>query len=1078
MTGSQHAQQQQQQQQQQLNPNADLPPHSTDVDEECRRVVQALEAIFSADASASAAGAATTGSGGADANNSSTSTTNLAGSRDVANRYLTSFQRQAVAWMVCDRLLAPDVTPIDPTNPAAQAARVQSQFFAAQTLHTKCRTDVVQLPPESLPSLRDSLMNHLTNASRSSTAGGGFGGNRALVTRLAMASAALAVQMGWNTVIEDVLGGVVGIKDDQPQDAPARPELVPAALELFKLLPEETCSDRLILADEGRRAQFGRQLEDSSGRMMAFLLRTARTNAERGPAAEDMSVAETVLHTLHSWVRYVRFHPRMLEGSPLVEWTFHVLADSRYEGDCFEAAVDVVVEILRAFPSDFRENERLVHGVIPLAMALGRPDADGPFRSALASADEDLLRGYCRIFTEMGESYMSLIMCHRELNQAALVDLVLDCSAISDKEIASITLHFWYRFVSWLEDLEPYEFRDHKTNDFANQLMRLLSICTSLMRYPPDIDSLTEDRVEDIHRERYYVSDTVEDCCRLLGGHIVLQSLGSRLQEECNRVSSLPTDRQLSDWHGIEACLFAIRAVARYIPDDENAIIPFVMKLIPQLPLNVPQLRETANLTIGQYAAWLDAHIDLLQPLLPYLSQGLQMPQCASAAAVAIKQLCESCNKHMSLGDPVLQLYDGIIAAQQLHQAGAAGSLLNLKDELEVLEGACKAISRQLSEGGMGPDTTAAYVNRIVQPVGTRLTALAAPNSTAGPRQAAAEVERLTVILRFLELPRAPEPNQTAAAAKMKAKTQFTMDVMSQFWTLLDAVTQKHPRDINLAEKLCRLHKHAVRGCGRSAYRPMLEPLRTQLVTNFSQSHLSPYLYCASICIAEYGRDPDLVPMLIGMFVDLSTAVFAALKTPSDFTAHPDVVEEFFFLAGRTMAVCPEPLVINPLLPSLLQCAAVGMKLDHRDANSGILTFLENVCSYGLSLTSAATTVDKQAVRQALETAIITEGQPIVDNLAQALLGDLPAYRLDNDRGSIASVLFKLNELCPQLLMQWINPALTTAPPGPKDNFLHSLANKVSRDELNTTVRQFSNSCYRNRKLRGESSTASLRHAT
>ena len=99
-------------------------------------------------------------------------------------------------------------------------------------------------------------------------------------------------------------------------------------------------------------------------------------------------------------------------------------------------------------------------------------------------------------------------------------------------EIASITLHFWYRFVSWLEDLEPYEFRDHKTNDFANQLLRLLTICTSLMRYPPDIDSLTEDRVEDIIRDRYYVSDTVEDCCRLLGGHVVLQNLGTQLQEE------------------------------------------------------------------------------------------------------------------------------------------------------------------------------------------------------------------------------------------------------------------------------------------------------------------------------------------------------------------------------------------------------------------------------------------------------------------------------------------------------------------------------------------------------------------
>ena len=637
-------------------------------------------------------------------------------------------------------------------------------------------------------------------------------------------------------------------------------------------------------------------------------------------------------------------------------------------------------------------------------------------------------------------------------------------------EIASITLHFWYRFVSWLEDLEPYEFRDHKTNDFANQLLRLLTICTSLMRYPPDINSLTEDRVEDIIRDRYYVSDTVEDCCRLLGGHVVLQNLGTQLQEECNRVSTLPGERQLAEWHGIEACLFAIRAVARYIPEDENAVVPFVMKMIPQLPSNVTQLRETANLTVGQYALWLDAHIELLQPLLPYLAQGLQMqvPQCASSAAVAIKHLCESCNRQMSLGEPVLELYDGIIAAQLLQQAGAAGGgVLNLKDELEVLEGACKAVSRQLRQGGMSADTITEFINRIVQPVGSRLTALAAPDNGAGPKSATAEIERLTVIVRFLEPPRAAEPNQTAAVAQQTARAEFTKDIMSQFWPLLDAISQKHSRDINLAEKLCRLHKHAIRGCGPGAYRPMLEPLRTQLVRNFSQSHLSPYLYCASICVAEYGRDSDLIPMLMSMFNDLSVAIFAALKSPADFTAHPDVVEEFFFLAARTMAHCPEPLVLNPLLHSLLQCAAVGMKLDHRDANSGILTFLENTISYGLSLSPTTPAgAEKQAVRQALEQAVIAEGQPIVINLAQALLGDLPAYRLDNERGSIAGVLFKLNELCPQLLMQWINPALTTAPQGPRDQFLKSLASKVPRDELNSTVRQFSNSCYRNRKLR------------
>ena len=1025
---------------------SDLPPHSDDVDEECRRVLMALEAVFSANAAglSGASAVAVAGGEGGGAN-----VAHLAVSRDLADRYLTSFQKQAVAWMVCDRLL---------TAPGDDAKGAQARFFAAQTLHAKCRTDVVQLPQEALPSLRDSLMNHLTSTV------GIPGTTRALVTRLAMAICALAVQMGWHTLINDVLGGVLGITEENGR--PMRPGLVPAALEIFKLLPEELCSDRLIVQDDSRRGDFGRRLEGYAGTMLSFILSTGMSYG--GGGAEDLAGVEAVLQTLHMWVKYVNFPPGVLEGHRLVEWSFHILSDSRYAGgDCFEAAVDVVVEILRAFPSDHSLNERLVQGLVPLAMALGR--SDGPFRSAVAAADEDLLRGYCRIFTEMGESYMSLIMCHRELNQRALVDLVLDCSAIPDHEIASITLHFWYRFVSWLEDLEPYEFRDHKINDFSDQLLRLLSICTSLMRYPPDIDSLSEDRVDDIHRDRFYVADSVEDCCRLMGGHVVLQNVGNRLQEECTSVSALPPDRQHSEWHGIEACLFALRGVARYVPDDEMTVVPFVMKLIPQLPPSVTQLRSTANLTVGKFALWLDAHSDYLQPLLPYLAQGLQMPRCASSAAVAIKELCESCKRQTSMGDPVLQLYDGIVIAQQLSRAATGASsgdgILDLRDELEVLEGACKAISRQLEVGGTPKDTSAAYVSRIVQPVGARLAVLAASGNTAGPKLAAAEVERLTVIVRFLELPRAPEPNQTIAAARQAAKASFITDVMSQSWSLLDAITQKHPRDMHLAEKMCRLHKHTIRGCGRVAYRPMLDSLRGQLVRNFTQSHLSPYLYCASICIADFGRDPELIPLLMSMFSEMATALFAGLNTVDDFTAHPDLVEEFFFLAGRIMAICPQSLVLDPLLPSLLQCAAVAMKMDHRDANSGTLAFLENTVSFGLSISNAS---NMESYREALEKAILAEGQPIVNNLAHAILGDLPAYRLDNDRGSIAGVLFKLNQLCPQLLMQWINPPLLHAPQNAKDVFLRALASKIPREEFNSNVRQFSNLCYRTRKLRGD----------
>jgi len=89
---------------------------------------------------------------------------------------------------------------------------------------------------------------------------------------------------------------------------------------------------------------------------------------------------------------------------------------------------------------------------------------------------------------------------------------------------------------------------------------------------------------------------------------------------------------------------------------------------------------------------------------------------------------------------------------------------------------------------------------------------------------------------------------------------------------------------------------------------------------------------------------------LLEMVSALAQTSFTFLRTLEDLTHHPDVVEELFYLMGRAITHCPDPLVTSPLLLSLFQCAAVGMQAVHRDANKGTLNFLENAVSYGLRL--------------------------------------------------------------------------------------------------------------------------------
>jgi len=992
-------------------PQQQHPNHSDNVDEELHRVQLALKAVFSPQPLLQQQQQQRLSNPQGD-----NSAANWFEQRSAADRYLTSFQTTSVAWMVCDRLLllnnnsndhSNNDTNIYSNNPnEVLMQKQQERFFAAQTLHTKCRADAYQLPQSSLPSLRDSLLNHLTNYSSTS-------GEVALTNRLAMAISALAVQMAWTTVVTDLLQSVSTATTATAADPSRRV----VCMQILKVLPEECISDRLVLRDRNVRYMMRDHLVSSASDAFKFL------QSWDGPTGQ-------VYQVFHSWIRHVPVRPHVLVESPLVEATFRAVVDQ----NTMEVAADVVVEILRQYPSHHPSNQSLVQKMIPLSSQL-------PFDQALRSDDEDVLRIFCRIITEMGESYMSLILSVHENEASQLVAWVLRCSSINETEIANITLHFWYRLVLDLESTEPYEFRQDLVDRYTPHLLQLIDTCTAnLMKYPPDIADIADDRVEDINRDRFYVSETVDDCCSLLGGQVVMHRLGNLLQAEHQRING-----NFAEWQGIEACLACIQAINKYIPNNESEVLPFCFDLIPRLPADVPPLRFTASRLIGKYASWLAMHPQLLPPLLPYLAQGLSMPLCAPAAAVAIKELCERSNQQMAMGEPVLQLYNEVTAA-----APASGNNgLQLKDELEILEGVCKAGSRQIQDAHSDGSI---FLKQVVDPIGGRLTAkVNSPNCDAR-RNIIPEIDRLTTVVRFLTLPTSPTGSSPI------------VEVIHATWPLLESASNRFPQDAGLAEKICRLHKHAIRTVGPISYAPLLEPLMEQLVRNFERSRQSAYLYAASICVSEYGRNPTYSNSLFQMINAMATVSFSFLSNLHDLTQHPDVVEELFYLMGRMMSTCPQPLVLSPLLQSLFQCAVVGMKLDHRDANKGTLNFIENALSYGTGLKRRNPQGNLDCQR-ALEHVVVQEGQAIVNNLAQALMGELPAHNIDKGHGSISGILYQLCELSPSMLSQWISVAVANGPERPRMDFLAALDSSLPRDDFNLSVRAFLDACKNERKF-------------
>ena len=393
--------------------------------------------------------------------------------RHAADQYLIAFQRAPVAWQLADKLLSYYNTNANANNGtvvnvndnlSSSPIVTQVHFFAAQTLHVKCRSDILQLDPSMLPSLRDSLMAHLSNFIEAKV--GSKKSNTVVITRLAMTLCSLAVQMQWTDIIGNLLSkvpmmnattagvGATATRDDDDEG------MIQVILEIAKILPEEAASERLLLRDESQRRRFREALVENSRALFQFLvycitMHDTSSHTTNQHQHQHHNMKEQVFRCLHSWVHYVHIHPMLLQESQLLNIAFAILQQydtnnsnqSFDDEDVFELAVDVVVEVLRCYPSDRRENVGLVQKLIPLIMPLGagaipmnmnigigiageQQHKNGPFQVAIQEQDEDGMRAYCRIFTEMGESYMSLIMHHEDMNQKQLVDLVLACSAI------------------------------------------------------------------------------------------------------------------------------------------------------------------------------------------------------------------------------------------------------------------------------------------------------------------------------------------------------------------------------------------------------------------------------------------------------------------------------------------------------------------------------------------------------------------------------------------------------------------------------------------------------------------------
>jgi transportin-3 len=232
-------------------------------------------------------------------------------------------------------------------------------------------------------------------------------------------------------------------------------------------------------------------------------------------------------------------------------------------------------------------------------------------------------------------------------------------------------------------------------------------------------------------------------------------------------------------------------------------------------------------------------------------------------------------------------------------------------------------------------------LGNLIKPIAERLNTLATTQPPGADKEIVRELERLTASIR------STTPKEGTACLPPGA-THPVVQLFGSLWPIFNAVLAARSSSGTIVENICRCYKHSLRTGGKGMA-VVLPNMIAQLVGAYSQQPHSPYLYAGSICVGEFGKDPQHVPPLMKMAQDMAVKTFAVLTTFDDFTAHPDVVEEFFYLIERLIKSCPQAFMASGMVPALLQAAIVGLPVQQREASRAVLDFVERLVSLGLA---------------------------------------------------------------------------------------------------------------------------------
>uniref|UniRef100_A0A8C3B9R7 Transportin 3 n=1 Tax=Cairina moschata TaxID=8855 RepID=A0A8C3B9R7_CAIMO len=310
-------------------------------------------------------------------------------------------------------------------------------------------------------------------------------------------------------------------------------------------------------------------------------------------AGNDEKMLIKIFRCLGSWFNLGVLDSTFMANSKLLSLLFEVLQQDKTSSNLHEAASDCVCSALYAI-----EN---VETNLPLALQLfqGVLTLESAYHMAVAREDLDKVLNYCRVFTELCETFLDKIVCTpgQGLGDLRTLELLLICAGHPQYEVVEISFNFWYRLGEHL----------YKTDDavihsiFKAYIQRLLH---ALARH-----------------------------CQLDSDHVRVGRLPRGLRALLPQLYATLKDGN-PPWEVTEAVLFIMASIAKSVDQENNPTLVEVLEGVVRLPESVhTAVRYTSIELVGEMSEVVDRNPQFLDPVLGYLMKGLCDRRLASAAA-------------------------------------------------------------------------------------------------------------------------------------------------------------------------------------------------------------------------------------------------------------------------------------------------------------------------------------------------------------------------------------------------------------------------------------------------------------